>query len=270
MKTPPDSTAKVTAANRQAWDASAPYHRAGDAWARLVTDLRQPGFSCLDATLTKALQNLPVAGKSVAQVGCNNGREVLSLASLGAANVLGIDQSKAFLDQARELAAHAKSSAVFLCADIYALPDDTPRNFDVALITIGVLYWMPDLPRFFTILAGLLKPGGVLLIYETHPFLEMMDPGKADPARLVYSYFRTEPFVETDPIVYEGAPAAEISPSYWFLHRVGDILNAAIAAGLRIESFTEFPHSNREDLYDKYENQPAQLPMCFTLTARKT
>ena len=38
------------------------------------------------------------------QIGCNNGRELLSLPSLGAIPVLGIDQSAAFLDQARRLA----------------------------------------------------------------------------------------------------------------------------------------------------------------------
>jgi hypothetical protein len=33
-------------------------------------------------------------------------------------------------------------------ADIYALPASVRRDCDVALITVGVLNWMPDLPRF--------------------------------------------------------------------------------------------------------------------------
>lgn len=42
-----------------------------------------------------------------------------------------------------------------------------------------------------------------------------------------------------------------------------------VAAHLQIEHLQEYPHSNREALYDTYEQQPAQLPWCFTLTAIK-
>lgn len=43
----------------------------------------------------------------------------------------------------------------------------------------------------------------------------------------------------------------------------------AIANNKEISHLQEYPHSNREELYDRYEHQPAQLPMCFTLTATK-
>ena len=46
-------------------------------------------------------------------------------------------------------------------------------------------------------------------------------------------------------------------------------MTGCIAAGLRIERLEEFPHSNREAEYDIYEARPAQLPMCYTLIARK-
>ncbi len=39
--------------------------------------------------------------------------------------------------------------------------------------------------------------------------------------------------------------------------------------GLQIAHLQEYPHSNREELYDQYEHQAAQLPLCFTLTATK-
>ena len=46
---------------------------------------------------------------------------------------------------------------------------------------------MPDLVRFFEIAAGLLRPGGLLLIHEQHPVIEMMEPGgKDDPVSLKY------------------------------------------------------------------------------------
>jgi len=270
MSIDPTDTKQITGANKAAWDASADYHRNNPQWKQLKADICQPGFSCLDTTLTATLTALPVAGKSVVQIGCNNGREILSLASLGVKTCLGIDQSPAFIQQARDLADAAGADAQFLCADIYDLPQNTPRSFDTALTTIGVLNWMPDLPRFFAILSGLLKPGGAVVIYETHPFLEMMDPTVADPDRLTFSYFKRDPFIETDPIVYDGNYQGKVPPSYWFLHKISDILNAVIGAGLAIERLIEHPHSIREVDYDKYENQAAQLPLCFTLNARKS
>jgi hypothetical protein len=140
----------------------------------------------------------------------------------------------------------------------------------VALITIGVLNWMPDLPRFFGVVADLLAQGGTLVIYETHPFLEVFDPTGDDPFTPATSYFRASPFVSTEALVYDGAEAPPAPASYWFVHTIGAILNACVGSGLTLRRFDEFPHSNREAEYDQYEDREAQLPMCYLLEARKT
>ena len=70
----------ITAANRQAWEVSAPLHAQGEEWQRLLEQAGQPGFSVLDACLTATLTGLDIRGLSCAQVGCNNARELLSLA----------------------------------------------------------------------------------------------------------------------------------------------------------------------------------------------
>lgn len=263
------SDAEAIAANRAAWDLSARHHRGNADWQRLVAGFADPGFSCFDATATEALEAIGLAGRSCVQIGCNNGRECLSLKALGAGRVLGIDQSVAFLDQARELADVAGREVEFLCADIHALPDGLGR-FDLALITIGVLNWMPDLSKFFNVVAGLIAPGGVLVIYETHPFLEMFDPEAADPFSPTISYFPDGPDVAAETIVYDGsAPEGEAQVSYWFAHRMGQVISAVAGAGLRIERLQEHPHCNREVAYEQYENRAAQLPLCYVLTARK-
>ena len=264
----PDRQA-ATEANRRAWNASAAHHGAGPAWDRLVRGFAAPGFSTFAPTATACLRSVGVSGKSLVQIGCNNGREVLSAIALGARSALGIDQSEAFLAQAAQLNAVAKTEARFLRADIYDLPPDAPRGFDIALVTIGVLGWMPDLPGFFRAAAGLLAEGGCLLIYETHPFLEMFDPHAADPFAPAHSYFATAPFVSEEAIVYDGSARGAAPASYWFVHRLGAVATGCAAAGLRIERLEEFPHSNREAEYDRYEARPAQLPMCYALVARK-
>ena len=260
---------QITQANRASWDASAAHHRQSVLWRELVQGFARPGFSTFDATMTRLLGEVGLTGKYLVQIGCNNGREVLSAQALGATDCLGIDQSEAFLAQARELAEIAGSDARFVGADIYDLPEGLGR-FDIALITIGVLNWMPDLAAFFAAVACLMAPGGTLLIYETHPFLEMFDPQSATPFCVAESYFRQAPFVEESVITYDDKPVEKGPAFYWFIHKMSDILNACIAAGFRIEALEEYPHSNRETLYDIYADQAAQIPqipMCFSLRA---
>ncbi len=71
--------------NRRAWDASADSHLRGSGWQELSLAVQETGFSCLDETLAGVLRNLDLAGKAAVQVGCNNGREVLSLYAFGVA-----------------------------------------------------------------------------------------------------------------------------------------------------------------------------------------
>lgn len=267
MKTPNLTT--ITSANRDAWDASAHLHAQGADWAALLAAAARPGFSTFDPCITASLQGLDLTGKTAVQIGCNNGRELLSLARFGAVPTLGIDQSAGFLTQATALATAAHTACTFLCANIYDLPDATPRNHDFALITNGVLNWMPDLPRFFQIIAGLLAPGGQLLIYETHPILDMYDPDAPDPHIPTRPYFQTEPQVFDDLITYDGTDAGKGTRSYWFAHPLGAIVTAIAQAGLHIERLTEHPHSNREVDYDQYQNRPAQLPLSYTLIVRR-
>jgi SAM-dependent methyltransferase len=257
------------ASNRDAWNDSAHHHKDSEDWQEHWVAVAHADFTCLDETLTGVLTEVGIDGKEVVQLGCNNGRESLSLFALGARHVTGVDQSSAFLGQARELASRSPHEPEFIESDIHHLPPQLEGRFDVALITIGVLNWMPDIAEFFRHAAQTLKPGGALVVYETHPFLEMFDPESIDPFALSSSYFRREPFVQNEPIVYEGKVERQASSSYWFVHTLGDIFSGAIAAGLQINHFKEYPHSNREELYDRYQQQEAQLPMCFTMVAVK-
>lgn len=257
----------VIARNREAWNASADHHRRGAAWSRLIKDVTRHEFSCLDSTLTTTLEQVGLSQKEVVQLGCNNGREALSLFALGAAHVVGVDQSSEFLKQAMELATLSPHAPEFIEADIHSLPKNLDARFDVALITIGVLNWMPDMALFFSHVARVLKPGGVLVVYETHPFLEMLDPESRDPWRIENSYFQTEPLIETSELVYEGKGKENGHPSFWHVHSLGDVLTGIAKADLKLRLFVEHSHSNREDTYDVYESGSVQVPMCFILVA---
>ncbi|MBY6090050.1 class I SAM-dependent methyltransferase [Maritimibacter alkaliphilus] len=258
-----------TDANRAAWEASAHLHGAGEEWEALLASASLPGFSTFDPCLTATLQQIGLSGKSAVQIGCNNARELLSLAAFGAEPALGIDQSAAFLAQGAQLAAAAGLAPLLLEADIYTLPEGDLGQHDLALITIGVLNWMPDLPGFFAAVAGLMAPGAHLVIYETHPFLELFDPASETPHTPAFNYFTSAPQKVTDAIAYDGQDHGTGETGYWFLHTMGAILTAMAGAGLRLETLTEHPHSNREPAYDLYEGRAAQIPMSYTLVARK-
>lgn len=266
------NTEIATQANKLAWNASAHLHRRSEEWQRQLAGFTDATFSTFDPTVTEALARSGVSGARTVQIGCNNGREVLSMLALGAAEATGIDQADAFLAQAEELRAVSPhvDKARFVCANVYTLPDELDGRFDLALITIGVLNWMPDLTQFFRVVASLLQPGGRLVIYETHPVLDMFEPHGETPHQLQYSYFRTEPFVTEDEIVYDGSAAGKAPPSYWHFHTMGDIVSGCVRAGLQITELSEFPHSNREVDYDIYVGNKAQLPLCYTLLASKS
>ncbi|QTD47095.1 class I SAM-dependent methyltransferase [Ottowia testudinis] len=156
---------------------------------------------------------------------------------------------------------------LFSEADVYALPSHVPRDFDIALITIGVVNWMPDLPAFFRALGGLLVAGGRLVMYETHPFLEMFEPTGATPFAPTRSYFRAQPDVLGEAHIYDGSAAAAAPPSYWFAYTLGEVVTASVQAGFALRELREHPHCNREAEYRQYEHQNAQMPLCFTLLA---
>jgi SAM-dependent methyltransferase len=257
-----------TSANKAAWNASASLHSSGERWKLLLEEASRPGFSVLDEHSTATLKRMDFKGKTAVQIGCNNARELLSLASLGIRPALGIDQSGEFLAQARQLADAAGLAPRFLEADVYDLPEDV-GSYDLALITIGVLNWMPDLFGFFRIVAGLLKPGGALVIYETHPFLEMFDPDSKTPYEPSFSYFDRRPQEVSDAISYDGKNHGKGETGYWFIHSLGDIVSAAAASGLQIIELKEYGHSIREPEYDLYENRDAQVPMSYCLVAAK-
>ncbi|PTW62487.1 methyltransferase family protein [Breoghania corrubedonensis] len=258
-----------TAANRAVWEASAPLHEQGAQWDALLAQASTPEFSVLDSHLTNTLRALNLAGGTAFQVGCNNARELLSLRALGLVPKLGIDQSAAFLSQAVRLASACDAEVNLVEADVYDLPPGL-GTFDLGLITIGVLNWMPDLPAFFRIVADLLADGGRLVIYETHPILEIFDPAGATPHEPAFSYFDSSPQKIEEIITYDGQDHGKGETGYWFLHTMGDIVTACAKAGLRIAELTEYPHSNREPQYDLYQGRAAQIPMCYCLVAAKT
>ena len=259
-----------TDANREAWNEAAPRH-ARHNQANLLEAFSRPGHVDLDDHVLRALGVAGVEGKSVVQLCCNNGRDLLSVKNLGAADCLGIDAAEAFLEQARALADAAghSDSVRFLASDIYALPADLTESFDIGLITIGVMGWMPDLPGFFARAARVIKPGGYLVIEDMHPVLLMYEEGRdGAPPFLAYSYFHTEPFEEHDGLDYYGGERYDAKPTFSFQHRLDQIFMAAIGSGLELRHFEELAH-DISFFCAELENAEANPPLGLTMVWQK-
>ena len=255
-------------ANRIAWDASEKYHREA-VFDMVLHKLKTPGLYCLDEVALSALESIGVAGKSVAQLCCNNGRELMSVVKLGAVHGVGFDISGAFIEQGKELAAKSEIACELVACDVGEIPSGYHRQFDVVMITVGALGWFEDMTAFFGVVSDLLSPKGELYIYEQHPFTEMLDLKLAVEApRLTCDYFRDQPYRDTDGLDYYSGVVYDSPPCYWFVHTFSTILQACIDKGLQITSIEEFEHDISNNWLELSKSE-LRLPLCFQLRALK-
>lgn len=263
---------KITAANRTAWNATMPHHRQGCS-IDYQAEFAKAGYSTLDGTITPILQKLSLDGKHVAQLGCNNGRETLSMINLGASSAVGFDISDEAIKDANELREISGLNCRFVRTDVYDIGDEFTAQFDLIYISIGVLSWLPDLKRFFEVVARLLKADGQLVMYEQHPIMYLfpcegekeLDP--KNPLNPVHSYFRTEPWVETEGIDYVGGTTYESPPTYCYTQKLSDIINGVISGGIELKALHEYPH-DISDIWG-YLEKGKRLPLCYVLVAQK-
>lgn len=258
-----------TEAQRQAWDEIAPIHKKSE-FEKLLSDFKQPGYSCLDAIETPLLQEIGLKNKSVVQLACNNGQELLSIKNLGAGRCVGFDISGEFISQARTLAQAGGINCEFERLDIYEIPVTYNDKFDLVYISIGVICWMPDLGAFFDVIARLLRSGGSVLIYEMHPFLGMFSEKEelSTPAPSL-SYFNSQPILDHEGgLDYYTQKGHEVSPRWWFHYKLSDLFDAALTREMIVISFKEYEH-DISNIFKHLEKQKVQLPLSYTLRLDK-
>ncbi len=263
---------KITEANRAAWNQATKVHQKNRK-INLAEKFADPGFLYLDELERGKLEEIGLEGRVVAQLGCNNGRETISLVRLGANVGVGFDISDEVIEEAKTLAEIARANCQFIRTDVYEIESEWDGRFDFVYITIGALIWMPDLDKYFAVVARLLKPGGQLAIYEQHPFMYCFatpdDPEYDEQNKLMptFSYFRKEPWVEEGGIDYIGKTRYDSSPSYSYTQTMSDIVNAIVSHGMRLRELQEYPH-DISTLWD-HIGEDTKLPKCYWLRAEK-
>lgn len=257
--------------NKQAWEEAFEHRRSE--WGEDVAEtLISQSLPFLDQNVIAELISMDLAGKTIAQFACNNGREMLSAMQLGAARGIGFDITENFIGQARQIAAKiGRTNVEFVTGNLLDIGEPYLNKFDLIFFTIGAITWFEDLGQLFVVVAKCLKPGGHLLIHDFHPFMNMLPlPGEEgfDPKhleRFCYSYFRKEPWIENDGMSYI-TPIYQSKTFTSFTHTLADIFSALIESGIEIRKFREFDYDvSTTDVYDG-----KGLPLSFILVGKKT
>jgi SAM-dependent methyltransferase len=262
--------------NRAHWDALAAAHGQD---AMYDTEALLAGADSLHEAEAAGVREAvgAVAGLDVLHLQCHIGFDTISLARRGA-RVVGADFSPASLEKARALARRCEVDVEFVESEATALPAELHNRFDLVYATIGVISWIEDLGAWMRSAAAALRGGGRLLLVELHPLFNMV--GTADPLVLDFPYASDGARAFDEQGSYAGAElevAATESVSYG--HSLGEVVNAALAAGLRVERLEEHMDADfdpRGDVLARDDDGRFRLrvgaellPVLFTLVAAK-
>jgi SAM-dependent methyltransferase len=218
-----------------------------------------------------------VKGKSLLHLMCHFGMDTLSWGRLGA-KATGVDFSDKAIELARQLGKETGIKAEFICADIYKLPEVLKGKFDIVFTSYGILCWLPDLKKWAQIIAHFLKPGGFFYIVEGHPFMTVFDNSKnATKLNVTQSYFHDPEPIKWEPEGDYADPSFNWSQgSYEWTHSLGEVINALIGAGLKIEFLHEFATGffkampfMKQDKNGVWRLEGDKLPLVFSIKAVK-
>lgn len=232
--------ADYRAVNRANWDERAPAHAASPDYQtdRYAAD---PTFLSQVVRFDRPLLG-DVSGLRGAHLQCHIGTDTISLARLGA-RMTGLDFSPAALAEARSLAARAGADVSFTEADVYDAADVLGEGgFDLVYTGVGALIWLPDIRRWASVVARLLRPGGRLFLRDGHPMLGTLAGPRPDGLLAVeYPYFeREEPQTWDEPGTYVQTDATFThTVTHEWSHGLGELISALLAEGMGLTGFAE-------------------------------
>lgn len=259
---------KYIDANKQAWEEAFDYHEKAKAkeWLDKFSFKDYTSFSEFDR---KIYDRLDLRGKTIVQAPCNNGREVISFLNLGAEYGVGFDISEKNIAFANKLKKVSNSNANFYSGDVYDINKDYFNKFNLGIISIGSLNWMPDLKRYLQVYKNLLEVNGELFIFEMHPITVAFPYSFKENQEVIFedSYFNRSPYKSNQSLDYYGQTDYESKDKYEFQHTMSDIIQSAVELGFQIIEFEEHPHDIGGG--HEYLEEKKVLPLSYHLWLKK-
>ena len=192
-----------------------------------------------------------LTGVNICVPSSGDNHAVLAFAMLGA-TVTSCDLSEKQLGHAKMMADQFSwgKSINFVCTDTMTLEGVASDSFDFVFTSNGVHVWIPDLNAMYRSIRRVLKPNGLYMMHELHPFLRPFDR----KGNVVKPYDMVGPFNDDDGIT--------------FAWRVMDFTNAISQAGLCIEHMNELYAEKDYDWpfwlsYDEIEKGATATPAEF-------
>ena len=203
-----------------------------------------------------------VAGKKVAVLGSGDNQVVFALAGMGAV-VTSIDISQQLIEIARSRAAALGLQVAFVRADVVDLSVLGDAAFDTVYTGGHVAVWVSDLRRYYGEAARILKPDGLLIVNEYHPFRRVWQHS-VDHLEVRFNYFDRGPHrSKAGPdILYRERGELE---QFTFRWTVADYIGAILASGCKLIHIDEFG-----DTCEAWEGAPMTgLPEWLLLVRRR-
>ena len=263
--------------NRQDWEKYSEKYMAFNLSDSVLEHLKaRPESAFAPAVWAMLKEYLPeLKNQRVCVPSSGDNRAVLAFALMGA-RVTSCDIAKNQLLAAEKAANKLglQDRLVFQQEDTMRLAGVPGEAFDLVYTSNGVHVWLNDLPSMYGNIHRILKPGGLYVMYELHPFQRPFGEG----LKAVKPYDSTGPF--------------EDETTVNFAWRIQDIVNAMLDAGVRLLHMEEImpkPDYERpffvkneelingrrpsreevDEMYNWRKNPAAVLPEMIALAGRK-
>lgn len=255
---------KYIEANKKAWNERTPIHIKSEFYKN--EDFKD-GCNSLKSIELKALSN--IKDKSILHLQCHFGQDSMSLSRMGA-KVTAVDFSDVAINHAKKISNDINVNVDFIEGNVLEL--NINKSFDIVFSSYGVLGWLHDLDKWAVGISNHLKKGGVFLLTEFHPFLQMIkDDG--------YNYFySSKPDIEVEKGTYTDGGLSLVTKTCWWNHSLTDIFTALESNGLKLSNFEEFDYSpyrldgmiqKEEGKYVLEKRKRLSTPYVFNLKAIK-
>jgi ubiquinone/menaquinone biosynthesis C-methylase UbiE len=245
----------TTRANRTAWESASVKHV--DEYDDLLATAASG--SSLNDVERQLLRDVLNRAPAVVHLQSGNGTDDVALLRAGASSVVGIDYSQVAVTAAQQRAGELGVACRYVVA---AVPEAPVANASADLVYTGkgALIWMPDLAKWAADIARILRPGGHLFVYESHPAVPLWTWDEDEPrVRPDRSYFARSHVNDTFPA--NGAVEWQ-----WTL---GQIVTAVAAAGMEVVHLGEYAEPFYRWGGITAAAWDGRLPNAFSLLARR-
>ena len=175
-------------ANRVAWNEGAQHYTVAN--EERITGLRA-GRSTLHPVERAMLGDLRTWCGTAVHLQCASGQDTFSLWLEGAKRVVGVDISDAHIENARLTSDALGAPAEWFRCDILDTPHELDGTADLVFTGRGAIDWLHDIEGWAGVCARLLKPGGIVTVFDNHPVVYLFDPDADHIRFLGIDYFDT-------------------------------------------------------------------------------